>query len=53
MLVLLLQTEREAPEDMAHRPLAHDLLRSVVRHGRRSVASEAAQLASRVGVGIA
>ncbi|MGH4022593.1 MAG: helix-turn-helix domain-containing protein [Pseudonocardiaceae bacterium] len=53
VLLLLLQTEREAPEDVAHRPLARDLLRSVVRQGRRSVASEAAQLAGRVGVDIA
>jgi hypothetical protein len=39
-------------EDMAHRPAAHQLLRTVIHRGRRGVATEAAQLANRVGLSI-
>lgn len=51
-LVLLQKASREAPEDVAHRPVAHQLLRTVIQRGRRSVAMEAAQLADRVGVSL-
>lgn len=49
-LLLLHTAEREAPEDIQHRPDAHALLRTVVKCGRRTVAAEATQLASRVGL---
>jgi hypothetical protein len=49
-LVLLQRVSREAPEDMAHRPAAHQLLRTVIHCGRRCVAAEAAQLADRLGL---
>lgn len=49
--LLLLQTaETEAPEDIRHRPAAHDLLRTVAERGRRSVSLEASRLAARVGL---
>jgi hypothetical protein len=51
-LVLLQRVGREAPEDMAHRPAAHQLLRTVIHRGRRGVATEAAQLADRLGLPI-
>jgi hypothetical protein len=51
-LVLLQTANREAPEDMAHRPVAHQLLRTVIHRGRRGIAAEAAQLANRVGLPI-
>ena len=49
-LVLLHTASREAPEDLAHRPAAHQLLRTVIHRGRHGVAAEAAQLANRVGL---
>ncbi|MEV0702681.1 helix-turn-helix transcriptional regulator [Saccharopolyspora sp. NPDC050389] len=49
-LVLLHSAEREAPEDVAYRPLAHDILRSVVQRGSRTTAKEAAHLADRLSV---
>ena len=48
-LVMLSATERKAPEDLKHRPAAHRLLETLVRRARRSVATEAARLATRVG----
>jgi transcriptional regulator with XRE-family HTH domain len=50
VLLLLLEAEREAPEDMRYRPAGRDLVQHLVKHGRRSVAEQAAQLASRLGV---
>jgi hypothetical protein len=51
-LVLLHTAEREAPEDIRHRPDAHTILRMVVKCGRRTVAAEATQLAARVGLSL-
>ncbi|MGH3696613.1 MAG: helix-turn-helix domain-containing protein [Pseudonocardiaceae bacterium] len=51
-LLLLHAAEREAPEDMQHRPAAHAILRTVIEHGRRSVVTEATQLAVRVGLSL-
>jgi hypothetical protein len=51
-LVMLQTAKREAPEDVAYRPAAHRLLRSVIEHGRRGVAAEAARFAERVGLSI-
>jgi hypothetical protein len=47
-LVVLQAASREAPEDVAYRPAAHRLLETVIEHGRRGVAAEAARLAERV-----
>jgi transcriptional regulator with XRE-family HTH domain len=47
-LLLLHTAEREAPEDMQHRPAAHATLRTVITHGHRSVITEATQLAARL-----
>lgn len=49
-LMMMAATERQAPEDVRHRPAAHAVLRQLVQRGRRTVASEAARLAVRVGV---
>jgi hypothetical protein len=49
-LLLLQAVETEAPEDMRHRPAAHDLLRTVAERGRRSVSLQASRLAARVGL---
>jgi transcriptional regulator with XRE-family HTH domain len=51
-LVLFHTVSREAPEDVAYRPAAHQLLRTVIQCGRRGVATEAAQLADRVGLSL-
>jgi hypothetical protein len=51
-LVLLQTAAREAPEDVAYRPAAHHLLRTVIQRGRRGVAAEAAGLVERVGVSV-
>lgn len=51
-LILLQKASQEAAEDMTHRPAAHQLLRTVIHRGRRSVTPEAAQLANRVGLSI-
>ncbi|MGH3821711.1 MAG: helix-turn-helix domain-containing protein [Pseudonocardiaceae bacterium] len=51
-LLLLHAAEREAPEDMQHRPAAHATLRTVITHGPRSVVTEATQLAARVGLSL-
>lgn len=48
-LALLQIASREAPEDVAHRPTAQQLLATVIQRGRRGVAAAAAQLAKRVG----
>jgi transcriptional regulator with XRE-family HTH domain len=51
--LLLLQTaNREAPEDVTHRPAAHRLVNIVVHRARRGVAAEAARLASLAGLAI-
>jgi len=47
-LVVMAAVERQAPEDVRHRPAAHAVLRQLVRRGRRTVAGEAARLAIRV-----
>ncbi|WP_158839457.1 helix-turn-helix domain-containing protein [Saccharothrix deserti] len=49
-LMMLSAAEREAPEDVRHRPAARAVLHTLVQRGRRSVSSEAARLAIRVGV---
>jgi DNA-binding XRE family transcriptional regulator len=49
-LLLLQKASREAPEDVAHRPIAQQLLSTVIQRGRRSVAGEAAHLAAHVGL---
>ena len=51
-LLLLNTAEREAPEDIQHRPDAHTILRTVVKCGCRTVAAEATQLATRVGLSL-
>lgn len=48
--LLLTTAEREAPEDIEHRPAAHAILRAVIECGRRPVAAEAARLATRIGL---
>lgn len=50
VLLLLLEVEREAPEDMRYRPAGHHLVQYLVKQGRRSVAEQAANLATRLGV---
>ena len=47
-LLILNAVEREAPEDLSHRPAAHQLLTSIIQRGRRPVSHEAAKLASRI-----
>ncbi|MCI2422145.1 helix-turn-helix domain-containing protein [Saccharopolyspora sp. K220] len=49
-LVLLNSAEREAPEDVAYRPLAHSILREVVQRAGRTTAKEAARLAEKLSV---
>lgn len=49
-LALLHTASREAPEDVTHRPAARRILTTIIQRGRRGVATEAAQLAQRVGV---
>ncbi|QFZ21307.1 helix-turn-helix domain-containing protein [Saccharothrix syringae] len=49
-LMMLSAAEREAPEDVRHRPAARTVLHELVQRGRRSVATEAARLARRVEV---
>jgi transcriptional regulator with XRE-family HTH domain len=51
-LILLNTAEREAPEDVAHRPEARNLLHAVVQRSRGAVASEAARLAKRAGIAL-
>lgn len=51
-LALLRTAGREAPEDLAHRPLARELLAEVVRRGRRGVAADASDLVEQVGLSI-
>jgi transcriptional regulator with XRE-family HTH domain len=49
--VLLLQTAlQEAPEDVRYRPAAHQLIRTAIERGRRSVSAEALRLATQVGL---
>lgn len=48
-LALLQAASWEAPEDVAHRPTAQQLLATIIHRGRRGVAAEAAQLARHVG----
>jgi len=42
VLLLLLEAEREAPEDMRYRLAGQDLIQHLVKHGRRAVAEQAA-----------
>lgn len=51
-LALLRTAGREAPEDLAHRPLARELLSEVVRRGRRGIAADASDLVAQVGLSI-
>ncbi|MGH3931389.1 MAG: helix-turn-helix domain-containing protein [Pseudonocardiaceae bacterium] len=48
--LLLTTARREAPEDIEHRPAAHTILRAIIEHGRRPIATEAARLAIRIGL---
>lgn len=47
-LVVLHSAEREAPEDVAYRPAAHDILNEVVQKAGRTTAKEAARLADKL-----
>lgn len=47
---LLRGVEREAPEDVIHRPAARDILQAVVQRAHRTTANEAANLADRLAV---
>lgn len=47
-LVLLQRAEHEAPEDVAHRPLARKVLGTVIQRANRTTAYEAADLAAHV-----
>lgn len=47
---LLCGVEREAPEDVFHRPAARDILQTVVQRAHRTTANEAADLADRLAV---
>jgi transcriptional regulator with XRE-family HTH domain len=49
-LVMLQAASVEAPEDVRYRPSAQKALHAVVQRGRGSVARQAAQLASRIGL---
>lgn len=49
-LVLLGAAERHAPEDVAFRPLAQELLRTVVQRANLTTAKEAARMAGRLSV---
>jgi hypothetical protein len=50
VLLLLLEAERESPEDMFYRPTSRELIQYLVKRGRRSVAEQAAQMATRLGL---
>ena len=50
VLLLLLEAERESPEDMLFRPTSRELIQYLVKRGRRSVAEQAAQMATRLGL---
>jgi transcriptional regulator with XRE-family HTH domain len=49
-LVLLNSAEREAPEDVAYRPLARRILREIIQRAGRNTAKEAARLADKLAV---
>ncbi|WP_031467795.1 helix-turn-helix domain-containing protein [Sciscionella sediminilitoris] len=49
-LVLLQAAAREAPEDVAARPFAREILHEVIHHGSRTTANEAAHLAERLTI---
>jgi transcriptional regulator with XRE-family HTH domain len=51
-LALLRAAERQAPEDVAYRPVARDILRVVAQRAGRSTASEAADMASRLSASV-
>ncbi len=51
-LILLQTASHEAPEDVTHRPAAHQLVNTVIHRARRSVATEAARLATRAGLAV-
>jgi DNA-binding XRE family transcriptional regulator len=51
-VLLLMETEREAPEDMRYRSAARNLIGHLVGHGRRPVAEQAAQMAERLQLAI-
>ena len=52
VLLLLVEAEQEAPEDLRFRPAAKSLIIHLVQRGRRSVAEQAAALAGRLGLAI-
>jgi DNA-binding XRE family transcriptional regulator len=49
-LVLLREGGQEAPEDLSHRPLARQLLSTVIQRAGRTISREAAALARQYGV---
>jgi transcriptional regulator with XRE-family HTH domain len=51
-LAVLQTVSHDAPEDVAHRPVAHQLVTTVIHRARRGVATEAARLAARAGLTI-
>jgi hypothetical protein len=51
-LAVLQTASHEAPEDVTHRPAAHQLVSTVIHRARRGVATEAARLAARAGLTI-
>ena len=52
-LVLLHTAEREAPEDVAYRPVAHEVLRGLIQRASRTTAKEAARMAQRLDMPLA
>lgn len=49
-LVMLQTASHEAPEDVTHRPAAHQLVSTIIHRARRGIATEAARLAARAGL---
>lgn len=52
VLLLLLDAEQEAPEDLRFRPVAKSLITNLVQRGRRSVAEQASALAGRLDLAV-
>ncbi|WP_243742271.1 hypothetical protein [Actinorugispora endophytica] len=49
-VVHLLKAERTSPEDLRYDPVAHDVVRGVLKHARRSLAPQVHRLAERIGL---
>lgn len=49
-LHVLLQAERESPEEVAHNLIVHEVVREMLRRDRKTITHELRGLASRVGV---